>query len=496
MNFFGLQDSARRDSLILLSVFTVAMLLFAWLINSVVAAFVFMANFMGRFYTNEVIQPQSVQWVAIATVWSYILYKCYVRYKAISKGGSELAAVFGAELSLDNVASGQEKTLHNVNAEMAVASTQSLMPCFVMRDEQGINAFVLGDQRRPALVVTQGALNKLDREEISAVVAHEYAHVSNDDLKLNMRMLIALGGLNAITEFGKECLNPSTEIKQSRIRSNSYSGDRSLSVVYLIGAISCLLGWVLSFFGELIKSGFSRKRELLADAKAVQFTRSSWGMASAIDKGTTHSKKPSLRSVYNSELDHLCLIGPWGNGFFSGLQTNHPAPQSRIDLLEPYFSVKKRSREKRRESAENSATTQGNNFSLSVGTDTGPEVDERAGQGTSVASIHDVENEIAVVLSVMIGTAGYNQENSQANFNSAMRSYTNSSLPMRLSTDPLLKNEFDKALDTLAKQSQAQRVAFVNHLQELMEHDGISAPEEKRVLAYVTDKLYPSGKAA
>ncbi len=478
MNFFGLQDLARRDSLILMIAFTAAMLVFAWVVNISVAAFALIINSLG-----VGMNPKGIQILCIGIVWTYILYKCYERYREINQGGGKLAQIFGAERSTDNDITGREKILHNINAEMSVASTQTLMPCYILRNEPGINAFVLGDQKQPALVVTRGAVETLDRDELSALVAHEYAHVACDDLKLNMRMLIALGGLNAITEFGKLCFSDTHRTNHS-IWSPSINSEKNNSIILLLlGTFCFLLGWVLTLFGEFIKSGFSRKREILADAKAVQFTRDPWGMASVIDKGTNHSKTPSLKSLHNGDLDHLCLLGPWGSGFFSGWLTNHPPPQSRIALLEPYFDIKKRSREFRRENQDTHSTSAAqDNHSMSI--------------GESAMTVQEVENEIATVLSVMISTAGYNADTSQANFSSAMRSYSERELPLRFDTDPKLKQDFENALTTLMKQSPAQRVALVSHLQELMEHDGISTPEEKSVLAYVTEKLHPSSNAA
>jgi len=483
MNFFGLQDSARRDSLILMSVFVITMLVFAWFINIV---FSVSASFFH--YLGLTLDVTITKFFLIAFVWSYILYKCVSRYGAINRGGDELAMLFGAFPTYSDLATGRERLLHNANAEMAIASTQPQLPCYVLPDEPGINAMVLGNQKQPALVVTQGVIDKLDREEMTAIVAHEYAHVANNDLNLNMRMLIVLAGLNSLTELGMRCLteNDTRSNSENKVQSGFDSMLYSVpGLIYIIIPISLVLGKLLSFFGELIKAGFSRKRELLADAKAVQFTRDGWGLASAIEKGSTNENAPSLRSLHNSDLDHLCLLGPWGKGFFSVWSRNHPAPQSRIRLLEPHFAVKKRSRQYRQENP--SDKTKANdpiNFSMSYT------------EGEKAASLQEVENEIAVVLSMMVNTAGYNEVKSQNNFNKAIRTYTSNAHRLRSKSDPDLQREFDTALDTLMKQSPAQRVALVNHLEEIMKHDQFSTPEEKCVLAYVTGKLHPFSNAA
>ena len=483
MNFFDQQDIAKRNSLILLGVFAAAMIVFGWIISQLTSLFTLYLQYRhpNLFSPNIVDRIQTFNIVAL---WSYILYKSYSRHRDINYGGGVLAESFGAvSIQLDEPTK-NERELQNVIAEMAVASSQELLPCYVLRNEPGINAFVLGKQDQPALVVTQGVIDELERDELSAVVAHEYAHISNHDLKLNMHMLVALGGLNAISELGLTLFENASKRRDESV--STFEGLTSVGSFLLIAvaAVCIVLGPILTLFGDIIKSGFSRKRELLADAKAVQYTRNTWALANVLNKASNDAKKPALNSVYSGELEHLCLNGPWKHSLFSGWLANHPAPDSRIALIEPHFSVKQRSRRRMKDTQQKQGNSQHPRASMSIGT------------GVDAQPIHQIENELSVVLSIMVGTSGYNEKTTQANFQSAMRCYTPNEVALRSSSEPGITEEFEQALQELQKQSPAQKFALLDHFKEIMQHDGISTPEEKAMLESITQRLNPPGKAA
>ena len=483
MNFFGLQDVAERDSLILLGVFTVAMAVFGWVVNKVTLFFTFIVSLM---YPS--LGLGHLQVVMVGLMWSYILFKCYTRHRDINYGGGSLAESFGAKRIKTNELTGRERELLNVVEEMSIASSLNVPPLYVLRNEPGINAFVLGKQDQPAMVVTQGVIDHLQRDEMSAVVAHEFAHIANNDLKLNMRMLVVLGGLNSIRDLGSysigDNIDSRMDIKQVPHEVNpSIIKNLFLSPAFAMffSAIFWLLGVTLVFFGNVMKAWFSRKRELLADAKAVQYTRNTWGLASVLDKVSDDPTRPALRSKYSGELEHLCLSGPWENCLFL---VNHPAPESRIALLEPHYEVRKRSREYREEAEKSAQIPSAENSSMSVGS------------AIDAKPVQQFENEIALVLSIMITTSGYNDVNSQSSFRNAMRCYTSNDVPMRSKLEPGIAEEFDQALISLQDQSPAQKNAFLEHLKEIMQHDGIHTPEEKNMLDLISIRLNPTRKAA
>ena len=476
MNFFGLQDTARRDSLILLGVFTTAMIVFGWIISKVTLMFSILYGYLFQEFN-----PVYIQVLFVGLLWSYVLYKCYIRHREINYGGNSLAMTFGAERLRRKGSTKNERELMNVVEEMSIASSEKLLPLYVFRNEPGINALVLGKQKQPALIVTQGLIDKLGREEISAVVAHEYAHISHRDLKLNMRMLVALAGLNAISELGSSLVDTKIQKKNDDVSVALNSPIPPHPILIFSVLVFWAIGCTLTFFGEILKSWFSRKRELLADAKAVQFTRSTWGLATVLDIASTNTTGPSLNSIYTRELDHLCFNGPSEHSFYTGWFPNHPAPESRIALIEPHYAVRKRSREYRKDAKENS---QNSTVSMSVGA------------ASNTQPIQEYEKELAIVLSIMIATSGYNDETSQSNFNNAMRCYTGKDVKLRSSNDPGFTEEFEQALRKLQTQSPAQKQAFLDHLKEIMEHDGINTPEEKAMLDSISIRLNPPSKAA
>jgi len=440
---------------------------------------------MGYVYPG--VDAGLMQIMVVGGLWGYILYKCYLRRRDINLGGGVLAETFGAVKLTDDSTDKKERELQRIISEMAIASSLKEVPCYVLRNESGINAFVLGKQEFAAMVVTQGAINNLDRDEMSAVVAHEYAHIANKDLKLNMRMLVALGGLNAIDELGVEFIDGSTDTDLSDSnRFDPHAEAGAAFAGFFVGCFLRIVGCTLVFFGNIIKSAFSRKREFLADAKAVQYTRNTWGLASVLDKASDDPTKPALNSVYAGELEHLCLKGPWEGSLFTGWLSNHPAPESRIALIEPHFDVKKRSRE--RNSDEAKAANNSTNSRTTVPMN--PAMDFAA------LPIQDFGSELALVLSIMLSTSGYNLDKTQANFKQILKAYTTKDLPLRLPDEPGINEEFEKALDSLLQQSALQRQAFIEHIAEIMEHDGICTPEEQRMFDHIAIRLNPPADAA
>jgi len=483
VDFFGLQDKARRASLALLAAFATAMLVFGWIVAK---ATLLVATLVGYGYKS--INPEPIQIIMVSLVWGFVLYRCFTRYRDINHGGEILASQFGAEKIMDRDAQGEERILMNVVHEMAIAASLPPLPCYVLRDEPDINAFVLGRYDNPALVVTQGTINQLDREELSGVMAHEYAHISNQDLKLNMRMLVALGGLNAIDEIGLAMIMHSKDSTVGRTRGRfSATGSRHPggdAILFVAGCLVRLLGSTLVLFGDIIKAAFSRKRELLADAKAVQFTRESWGLASVLDKVSGDPKRPALKSEFAGELEHLCLSGPWRHALFSSWLATHPDPHERVALIEPHFSAKLRGiqRRKKTEASSNGAGSSGGSVSV---------VPINIAQDYVAPTIGELGNELAIVLSMMVVVAGYNRETSTKNFKKIMKCYTDKEFPLRIASEPGFKAEFESALNKLLQQSPYQRQALIDHLAEMMDHDDVRTPEEEKMFNYIASRLNP-----
>ncbi len=332
MDFFGLQDSRKKQSAILLLFFIVAMLAMAIVVH-VIATLVSIP--LGR--EINLTQPSLPAKAFIALIWLTCLIGCFFRILDVRAGGVALAKRFGAIEASTSGRYRSEHVLLDVVAEIAVASACLEPRVFVLHGERSINAFVVGGfSGKEALVVSQGALDKLDRDELSAIVAHEFGHISQGDIPVNMRLLIALGGLNAIDEVGKLLM-----VQDS-------NGNLMAQPGAIVGMVLRVIGSIGVFFGRVFRSAFSRQREFLADACAVQFTRNPACVAAALSIVRDEHDDQAIHSVHAEELSHLCFqvgdVIKWHQRLFA----THPPIQRRIDAIDPHFEIKARS--KRRES--------------------------------------------------------------------------------------------------------------------------------------------------
>ena len=324
MNFFDNQDNRRRQSNLLLLGFVFALLAMAFVIHLSVALF---SMLLGE--SNSLFTLSTPAMGLIGIVWLTVLTGCFFRALDVRSGGEVLARRFGATLAADRARFESERQFLNIVAEMAIASRTPQPAAYVMRNESSINAFVVGMQSGElAIVVTQGALDAFDRDQLQGVVAHEFGHITSGDLPLNMRLLIALGGLMAIDEVGRVLLYKSPELQ--------------FHPAMIVGYLLRGFGSIGVLAGRMIRSAFSRQREYLADASAVQFTRNPYALASALALIRDADEKVPLHSAHAEELAHLCFQSGDVRNFFARMFATHPAVQKRIDVIEPYFEVKQR----------------------------------------------------------------------------------------------------------------------------------------------------------
>ena len=329
MNFFDQQSARRRQSLMLLVCFLVAMLFMGCLIHVVVVG---LSMLLGE--KSSLLQPSGPALGLITLVWLTMFAGGFFRFLDVRGGGAVLARRFGAVRASDRSRFDREQRLLNVVAEIAIASSTPKPDVFVLRNESSINAMVLGAREgRYVLVLTQGALDTFERAELQAVVAHEFGHIANGDLPLNMRLLIALGGLMAIDEVGRLLIGDAPLSRDEPV---------SFHPGVVVGYILRGLGSVGVVAGQLIRSAFSRQREYLADASAVQFTRNPIAMAMALDVVRQHDSEPLLHGLHAQELAHLCFQSGRKPPWYKRLFASHPDIQSRIDAIEPHFEVKRR----------------------------------------------------------------------------------------------------------------------------------------------------------
>nr|MDQ2971559.1 M48 family metallopeptidase [Pseudomonadota bacterium] len=259
--------------------------------------------------------------ISIVVIVLIALCSAY-RVASLSGGGAAVAQGLKATPVPADTAHPAWKRLRNVIEEVAVASGVPVPEIFVLENEPGINAFAAGyTPADAAICVTQGCLDKLTRDELQGVIAHEFSHVLNGDMCLNIRLIGLLFGILAIGIVGRFLM---------------YSGGRSRrngGNVALAGLALLALGYIGLFFGKLIQAAVARTRESLADASAVQFTRETSGIAGALKKIAALAEGSQLEASGREEVRHMLF----GDADRSSLFATHPPLLQRIRALEPQF---------------------------------------------------------------------------------------------------------------------------------------------------------------
>ena len=202
-----------------------------------------------------------------------------------------------------------------------------------MDDEPAINAFVAGYRPTEAvLVVTRGALERFNRDQLQGVVGHEYSHMFNGDMRINIRLIGILAGILLIGQIGRFMLRSSG-------RRHGSSSNKGGGQTAMLGLALFIIGYIGLFFGSLIKASISRQREFLADASSVQFTRNPSGIAGALWKIQQHSEGSLLDNAHSEDLSHLCFGESVSAKLFSMMAT-HPPLDVRIKAIDSGFIAK------------------------------------------------------------------------------------------------------------------------------------------------------------
>lgn len=337
MNFFEHQENARRQTGRLLVYFLAAVVLIVLAVNLVLYVPV---AWMG-------LDPQAAPlwhiWTQQAVMGTIILIGggSLLEYLKLRGGGRALANMVGARQIDFATTDPAERQLVNVVEEMAIASGVRAPMVHVMDREPGINAFVAGlclDDT--VMVVTRGALDAFDRDELQAVVGHEFSHILNGDMRLNVRLMALLAGILAIGQMGGFMMRLSWGDSDHRSRSGRRGG---IIYLFVVGLLLWLVGYIGLFFGRLIKAAISRQREFLADASSVQFTRNPGALANALLKILHGSEQSWLHSLHAEDMSHLCF----GETLrFSALLATHPPLEERIRTLGAEYLVRGRVRQR------------------------------------------------------------------------------------------------------------------------------------------------------
>ncbi len=322
MNFFDAQDKAKRATRWLVIVYIIATVL----IVAGVTAIVGFTMYQGGMAVSTAALATTAGLAALFIVGA-TLYKTSV----LASGGGRVARDMGGTLVPTDVNDPLRRRLRNVVEEMAIASGIPVPEIYVLESEMGINAFAAGfTTGDAAIAVTRGALEVLSRDELQGVIAHEFSHIMNGDMRLSIRMMGVLFGIMVLGIIGRMVLRGSYHGSLVSSRRN-----RNAPAVMMIGLGLALLGWIGVFFARLIKAAVSRQRETLADAAAVQFTRQTDGLANALKKIGGYQQKSFITTTDPEEVSHMLFAD--GVPKIASLFATHPPVGDRIRLLDPSF---------------------------------------------------------------------------------------------------------------------------------------------------------------
>ncbi len=324
MDFFAQQDEARRASrwLVLWYLLAVAFVVACF---NLAAALVYAAFSWGQ------LMPLATHLAVSGVVAAIILGVTLHRMWQMSEGGPAVAALLGAHYLDRSHCTPAEAKLLNVVEEMAIASGIAVPPVYLLRGETAINALVAGHTPNQAVIVaTQGAVQQLSRDELQGVMGHEFSHILNGDMALNVRLVSLLAGIACFGEWGEAMVYAGAA--EAAKKSREERGGEVL--VALFGAAIAFIGFPGLFAAEAIKAAISRQRELLADAASVQFTRNPDGIAGALDSIRYLKAGTTLRTAYAIELSHMffapAIVRWWA-------WPSHPPVEDRIRRAHPRF---------------------------------------------------------------------------------------------------------------------------------------------------------------
>lgn len=347
MNFYRAQDQARQQTSLLLLLFALAVIVLVALTLVAVVVFIwlwqpdtFIHAYGGAAQFSALSWPDKFVAILTGLGWPKLLaiagsilgaiaIATFFKWLNLRAGGRVVAESLGGSLVLTNTTQVDERKLLNVVEEMALASGVPVPPVYLMRSEQGINAFAAGTSLDDAVIgVSAGCMHLLTREQLQGVIAHEFSHILNGDMRLNMRIIAVLHGILVIGEAGSVLFHIGFSDDVYRSRSERRGGN---FIIGLLGVGLIALGWFGQLFGALIKAAVSRQREFLADASAVQFTRNPEGIGGALRVIGGHMQGSHVSHERAHELGHLFF----SQAFSSSLFATHPPLEERISAVLP-----------------------------------------------------------------------------------------------------------------------------------------------------------------
>lgn len=326
MDFYSRQAQARRQTRWLVIAFIIALL--AVVVSLDIVIFTLLAA--SAEYSVSVSPVQFAAQNPGAALFFTLLITAVLVLASIFKslqlrqGGGVVAQSLGGVRVERDTTDFKRKRLLNVVEEMSIASGVPMPEVYVLEQESSINAFAAGHTpANAAIAVTRGALERLNREQLQGVIAHEFSHILNGDMRLNIQMMGWLFGLLVLAVIGRMLLRVAPRDR------------KSAAGVMAIALALVVLGYVGMLGGRIIQAAVSRQRERLADASAVQFTRNPHGLKEALLKIAGFSDGSRIRNADAEQVAHML--------FAQGLHrmfATHPPLLERIRALDPHFKAK------------------------------------------------------------------------------------------------------------------------------------------------------------
>lgn len=280
-------------------------------------------------------QPRLLLWT-VGIVGTVVGVASLGKTVQLSAGGAKVAESLGGRRVLPNTRDPDERRLLNVVEEMAIASRIAIPAVYVLDKEPGINAFAAGYSPADASVtVTAGALENFNREELQAVVGHEFSHILNGDMRLNIRLIATIFGIICIAVLGRIVAQVGWDVIRTTRPRRSKDDNSGVALglgIAALGLLVWLIGSVGVFFGRLLQATISRQREWLADASSVQFTRNPHGMAAALKVIGASANHGLVQNPKAAEISHMFFASG-----FAGLFATHPPLEARIARYDPGF---------------------------------------------------------------------------------------------------------------------------------------------------------------
>lgn len=326
MNFFESQDTARRNTKKLIVLFALAVISLIVITNLLVMV---LLGFSSSGETGTVAAGfefnLEVFLLVSALVTGVVLLGSLYRIASLRGGGARIAEMMNGKLLLAGSGDLHERRVLNVVEEMAIASGTPVPPVYLM-EEAGINAFAAGYTPSDAVIgVTRGTIETLTREQLQGVIAHEFSHILHGDMRINIRLIGILHGIMVLGIIGYYLM-----------RGGAYSRrSKDSGGIVMLGLGLVVIGFVGTFFGNLIKAAVSRQREFLADASAVQFTRNPDGIAGALMQIANHHERSYLNNPKAAEISHALFEEAGGHSALSSLYATHPPLEKRIGAILP-----------------------------------------------------------------------------------------------------------------------------------------------------------------